>query len=138
MRYLTLAIVALLSTISVAHAQATEPPLARGDSVRFSLTSELGTTTWTGIVHDVKNPRDCFFIVHSSIEGPEMFSFGVQFPSDFVVERYGPGGRVDTVTAAALKASGIGCVEGHHHPDARYISREVDDLDRTSDDDEGA
>ena len=125
--------VSLIAFVSVAvpvAAQDHEAPLAKGDSVRFSLTLREGEpTTYTGIVHEVKNQRNCFFIVTTSIEGPRFFSFGlfISRESEFTVERLHVDAEPQTVTVEALWDFGIRCVEGHPTPEPTYLSPDLED-----------
>ncbi len=103
--------------------QETDAPLAQGDSVRFSLDLEEGPATWTGVVREVKNPRDCVFVLVRSYDS-EVFSLGVKFTDSFEIERLNPTPTV--LTAAALRSQGISCVEAHVREDPIYLNPKAD------------
>ena len=114
-------VVAMTILPRAAHCQGSEMPLAIGDSVKFAISGDNWSGAWTGSVYEVKNQRNCFFVVHSRILDGDMFSFGMRFPDDFKVTKYLPDGGIEEISAAELREHGIECVETHPTPERTYL-----------------
>ena len=114
---------ALLVVPKWALAQESAETLAVGDSVRFSLELDAELSTWTGVVREVRNPRECVFVLLRSYDS-DMFSLGVEFTDTFELERLQPAPSV--FTASALRSQGIKCVEAHIREDSIYLNPKPD------------
>ena len=114
---------ALLILPDWAPAQESVAVLAVGDSVRFSLELDAEISTWTGVVREVRNPRECVFVLLRSYDS-EMFSLGVEFTDTFELERLEPAPTV--FTASVLRSQGIKCVEAHIRADPMYLNPKPD------------
>lgn len=113
---------ALLLVPCVAQGQRADPPLAKGDSVSFSFPTDPGPTTWTGVVREMKNRRDCVFVLVRSYEGSEMFGIAFKFFPGFEITRLAPAPTV--FSADDLRAIGIECIEAHPKELPMYLNPE--------------
>lgn len=114
---------ALLLLPKWAPAQESAATLAVGDSVSFSLELDADVGTWTGVVREVRNPRECVFVLLRSYDS-DMFSLGVEFTDTFELERLEPAPTL--FTASALRSQGIKCVEAHIREEPIYLNPKPD------------
>ena len=97
------------------------PPLAIGDSVRFELNLDFGLTQWTGIVREIKNPRNCLF-VQGGPEGPsDLMGIAMPISERFLVEVLAP--RAHHARGEKLLEHGIECVEIHPSALPMYLNQ---------------
>lgn len=111
---------------STALAQEFTFPVAIGDTVEFAVDLGEYSGAWIGTVHEVKNPRDCIFVVHDKILRGDVFSMGIRFPDTFVLQVHSASDGTRTVDARTLREHGIDCIETHRTPEPLYLNPKED------------
>ncbi len=106
------------------YAQEADAPLAMDDSVSFTFPTDPGPTTWTGVVRELKNPRDCVFMLVRSYEGSKMFGIAFKFFPGFELTRIAPSPAV--FSGDDLRKRGIECIEAHPKELPMYLNPEPD------------
>ena len=119
-RYYVFAFSLLFGPPTFAHGQEAEPALAQGDSVRFSFPTDPGPTTWTGIVREVVNPRECVFVLVRSYEGSNTFGIAFTLSDRSMLERLAP--EPSTFSGAQMNEQGIKCIEAHRQALPMYLN----------------
>lgn len=97
------------------HAQESSLPFFEGDSIRYELRTDQGTSVFTGVVHALKNPRSCLYFVIATNEGFQYGSFGVRVHEGQTLEVLTRAGEPlpvpQPVTVEELRELEIECVE---------------------------
>jgi len=118
---LGLAVASILSGVDDVGAQESELDLAIGDTVEFAIEGDDFSGAWIGTVHEIKNPRNCVFVVHDKILRGKAFSLGIRFPDDFQLTNHSSSEGTTIITASKLKERGIDCIETHPTSHPNYL-----------------
>ena len=114
-------VVAAMSLPQAALGQDSDLPLSIGDSVKVTIWEDDWSGAWTGSVYEVKNQRNCFFVVYSHLLDGDMSSFGLDLPDYLTVTRYLADGSTEKITTPDLRQHGIECVEVNPTPERPYL-----------------